>query len=56
MSNHTLKQLEKEYGKAENVYLTAITIKELLEGKPVHCDSCILIAPKKEHLKELKLI
>lgn len=56
MSNYTVKavflyhvkELEERDGKAEHIYLTPQTIKELKEGKPVHCESCILIPPKKK--------
>lgn len=46
MTNYSVEELEKQNGKADHVFITAQTIKELLEGKPVHCEICILIPPK----------
>jgi len=40
-------ELKEQYGDAPECHLTKMTISELLEGKPVHIENCILIPPGK---------
>ena len=51
----TIKQLEHELGSVDSnyVYLTKTSVKELSEGKPIHCESVMLIPsfPKKDGAK-----
>ena len=43
MKRLTVKELEDDMGKAEYIYLTEQSIKELAEGLPIHCEQVILI-------------
>lgn len=44
----TIKDLEDDMGKADYIYLTKKSIKELSEGLPIHCEQVILIPTKED--------